>query len=114
MTKNPLINAMSAALYIFLIAFVMYFGTKNLGPKDTIFAPIAMISLFTLSAAVMGYLFLNQPAQLYFDGKKKAAVNLFLQTVAIFASPLIFLSESIFGCFLPDRIFITSFNAILR
>lgn len=34
-----------------------------------------MISLFTLSAAVMPY----------FDGKKKYAVTLFLQTVAVFA-----------------------------
>jgi hypothetical protein len=46
---------------------------------------IALISLFTLSAAVMGYLFCYQPAQLYFEGKKKDAVRLFLQTVAVFA-----------------------------
>lgn len=63
----------------------MFYGSKLLGPKDTILAPIAMISLFTLSAAMMGYLFVYQPLQLLLDGHKKQGVNLFLQTVAVFA-----------------------------
>jgi heme O synthase-like polyprenyltransferase len=48
-------------------------------------AAIAVISLFTLSAAVMGYIFCYQPAQLYFDNKKKQAIKLFIQTVIAFA-----------------------------
>lgn len=56
-----------------------------MAPKeDSFLAPVAMISLFTLSAAVMAYLFGYQPFQLYFDNKRKEAVNLFLQTVLIF------------------------------
>ena len=47
-------------------------------------APVVFLSLFTLSAAVMGYLFCYQPLQLYIDGKKKQAVNLFLHTTLIF------------------------------
>jgi len=85
MTKNPLVNALAAIFYIILIASVMFYGTKNMGPANSVVGPIAAISLFTLSAAVMGYIFLYQPAQLYFDNKKKLAVNLFLQTVAAFA-----------------------------
>ena len=84
MGKNPFINAFSALAYIVLVAFVMSFGEKRIPHPNVIVAPVAIISLFTLSAAVMGYLFCYQPAQLYFDGKKKAAVNLFLQTVAVF------------------------------
>jgi hypothetical protein len=85
MTKNPIINALVASLYIFLIVAIMTFGTSRLANKpDTFLAPIAMVSLFTLSAAVMGYLFLYQPIQLYFDNKKKTAVKLFLQTVGVF------------------------------
>lgn len=84
MTKNPIINALSAAIYIILVASVMFFGTKYSGPTNSIIAPIAVVSLFTLSAAVMGYLFCYQPAQLYFDNEKKQAVNLFLQTVGVF------------------------------
>jgi len=86
MTKNPFINALSATLYITLVALFMFYGNKIFPTKDTILAPIAAISLFTLSTAVMGYIFCYQPAQLYFDGKKKTAVDLFLKTIVIFAS----------------------------
>lgn len=85
MTKNPFINAASATLYITFVALFMFYGNKFFGPKDTILTPIAAISLFTLSAAVMGYLFLYQPLLLLIDGHKKSAVNLFLQTLAVFA-----------------------------
>ena len=85
MSKNPIINGFAASAYIVLIASVMNWGTKMVFHPNTFIAPIAVISLFTLSAAVMGYLFCYQPAQFYFDGKKKQAVSLFLQTVAVFA-----------------------------
>ncbi len=85
MTKNPFVNALAAIAYIITIASAMFYGTKNLPGEDTVFAPIAIISLFTLSAAVMGYVFLYQPLQLYLDGKKKIAADLFLKTVAVFA-----------------------------
>lgn len=84
MSKNPIINGLSALIYIVSVAFIMYFGTKNLPKEDTILAPIAMISLFTLSAGVMGYIFGLQPIQLYLDGKKKEAVQLFLKTLMVF------------------------------
>ncbi len=85
MTKNPFINAFVASIYIALVGSIMFYGPNHTGPIRSAIVPIAIVSLFTLSAAVMGYLFLYQPAQLYLDGKKKQAVNLFIQTVAIFA-----------------------------
>lgn len=63
----------------------MDWGTRYAPRVQSVLAPIAVVSLFTLSAAVMGYVFLYKSAQLYFDGKKPQAVRLFLQTVAIFA-----------------------------
>lgn len=84
MTKNPIVNGLGALAYIVTITLIIYFGTKNLPKEDTILAPIAMISLFTLSAAVMGYIFGLQPIQLYLDGKKKEAVQLFLKTMMVF------------------------------
>ena len=53
--------------------------------EDTILAPIAMLSLFVLSTAVMGFLFISQPLQMYLDGDKKSALKLFLQTMLVFA-----------------------------
>jgi hypothetical protein len=84
MTKNPFLNAFAAIGYIVLIASVMYYGTKHMKPEDSIMAPIAVVSLFTLSAAVMGYIFCYQPLLLFLDGKKKEAVDLFLKTTLIF------------------------------
>lgn len=85
MTKNPFLNAIAASLYITLIANLMFFGTKNIpGPDNSPLAPIAFLSVFCFSAAIMVYLFGYQPFQLYFDGKKKAAVDLFLKTILSF------------------------------
>lgn len=86
MTRNPFLNALAAVLYIVAVASVMYYGLASSGREDTVIIPIAIISLFTLSAAVMGYIFLYQPIQLFLEGKKKAAVNLFTKTVGAFAA----------------------------
>jgi hypothetical protein len=85
MSKNPVLNALAATAYIFVLVVVMTFGSRMVPHPNAIIMPAVMISLFTLSAAVMGYVFCYQPAQFYFDGKKKQAVQLFLQTVAAFA-----------------------------
>lgn len=79
-----MINSLMATAYIAIVVIVMSFGSKMMAKEDSFFAPIAMISLFTLSAAVMAYLFCLQPILLYLDGKKKQAVKLFLQTVGVF------------------------------
>lgn len=84
MSKNPVINALSASAYILFIVSVMSWGTQYAPKEDSFLAPVAVISLFTLSAAVMGYIFCYAPLMLYFDGKKKGAVTLFLQTVGVF------------------------------
>ena len=86
MTKNPIINALGAAVYIILIVSIMTFISKTLKNKpDTFFDPIILLSLLTLSVTVMAYLFFYQPLQFFIEGKKKQAINLFIQTVGIFA-----------------------------
>ncbi len=85
MTKNPFINSLSATAYIAAVASFMFYGKGLFGKGDTIFMPIMMLSLFVLSAAMMGYFFFFQPVRLYLDGEKKQAMDLFLKTIAIFA-----------------------------
>ncbi len=85
MSKNPFLNAGAAAVYIVAIASLMQFLTKFAPPKDSLLAPIAVLSLFTLSAGVMGYLFLSEPIQMYLANEKKKAVSLFVQTLFVFA-----------------------------
>lgn len=86
MTKNPFLNSFAASAYIALVVLLINF-TSTLEPSslDSFVAPLMMISLFTLSAAVMGYIFCYQPLRLYLDGKKEQAVRLFLQTIGVFA-----------------------------
>lgn len=87
MSKNPLLNATAAASYIIFVVSVMTFVTSPLRNKpDTFFAPITMLFMLTLSVTVMAYLFFYQPLLLFIEGKKKAAVDLFVKTVGAFAA----------------------------
>lgn len=86
MSKNPIINAISASAYIILVVSVMTLVTQPLKNKpDTFFSPITILFVLTLSVTVMAFLFFYQPLQLFIEGKKKEAVNLFIRTVGIFA-----------------------------
>ena len=96
MTLNPFYNALLAAGYIVLVVFTITAFEKPNSP-DTILIPIAMLSLFVLSAALMGYIFFYQPATLYLDGNKKEAVDLFLKTVGFFACIVVVLFATLFG-----------------
>ena len=87
MSKKPIINAISASAYIFLVASIINFVSQAQKNKpDTFFAPVAFLSLLTLSAAIMAYIFFYQPLQLFIEGKKKEAASLFIQTVGIFGA----------------------------
>ena len=82
--KNPYLNSIFAEAYIImLVSLIHYVGKKN--SPDNFFSPAAALSLFVLSAAVMGYLFLGEPLQLFLDGQKKQAVSFFMKTVLSFA-----------------------------
>ncbi len=90
MPKKPFFNALYAALYIVLVATIMntisnYLTTHVQQPENTILMPIVMLSLFVLSAAIMGFLFVADPFRLYFENKKQEAVSYFLKTVGFFA-----------------------------
>lgn len=84
MFKNPYVNSIIAEVYIIIVVSVInFFGKPN--TPDTFFDSVAAISLFVLSAAVMGYLFLGESLQLYLDGEKKKAISFFLKTIIGFA-----------------------------
>lgn len=89
MITNPFYNAVLASGYIvgivyFIFAFVAQPNTPD--SEQSLLIPIAMLSLFVLSAAVMGYLFLYQPLVLYFENKRAEAAQFFLATVGAFAA----------------------------
>lgn len=89
--KKPFLYALGAVLYIVIIVTIVN-STNSIMPKQTILIPMVMLSLFVLSAAVMGFLFLSEPLKLYLDGYKKEAALFFGKTVGVFACFLIIFS----------------------
>ena len=85
MMKKAFINALLAEIYIVFIVLVVDFVAKAFESAEVMFVPVVMLSIFVLSAAVMGYLFFSQPVQLYLEGQKKQAVSFFLFTILSFA-----------------------------
>lgn len=92
MTKNPIINALAAAAYIGgLVQLMSLFVDSKVEVVAPLLIPMLMIGLFTLSAAVMALIFFYQPFQMYFDGEKKGAITLVLQSIGTFAVVVIVL-----------------------
>ena len=50
---------------------------------------MTMLSLFVLSAAVMGFLFLSEPLYLLMENQKQEAITFFAKVVGIFACFLV-------------------------
>ena len=81
--KKPFLYALAAALYITILVISIN-ALLPLLPQKSIFIPMAMLSLFVLSAAVMGFLFLSEPFRLYMD-KRPEAIAFFAKVVGFFA-----------------------------
>ena len=88
MTQNPFVNALGAAgdislltMFFYYISNVPMFSDQALG----MLAPMIFLSLFVISAALMGYFFLFQSGLLLLEGKKAEGTKLFLYTVLSFA-----------------------------
>jgi hypothetical protein len=92
-TKLPLSslrNALGTAVYVAIVALIIYSAEKIFGKMSNITGPIAFLLLFVTSAAITGFLVLGQPIMLYLDNQKREAVRLFLYTVGwLFAFTII-------------------------
>lgn len=84
MTKNPLYNAIGALVYIVIVVFAMNAISGVERDINMYIMPVMVVSLLTLSVAVMGYIFFYQPILLYLDGQKEKAISLFVKTTIIF------------------------------
>lgn len=84
--KKPFLHALYAALYIVIIVSIMFLvGSVMADKEETLLIPMTMLSLFVLSAAIMGYLFLYEPLRLLLENKKQEAITFFGKTVGFFA-----------------------------
>ena len=74
-----------AEAYIVVVASALFYAPNAHLPEKSVMIPIVVLSLFVLSAAMMGYFFIYQPACLFLEGKQKEATKLFLTTILSFA-----------------------------
>ncbi len=76
-----LLHSLGVVLYITLVALLMSNGNRLFGKEDTILTSIAVLMLFTISAAVVGLLVFGRPIMWYLNGQKKEAVRFVLYTI---------------------------------
>jgi hypothetical protein len=114
--KKPFLHALGAAIFIVFIVLIMNLANLLLKSQmGTILIPMTMLSMFVLSAAVMGYLFLSEPVSLLVANRKKEAVVFFAKTVGFFAcfgllfAILLFIkSNFIGGHIMPDGTYMSN------
>ena len=86
MIKNPYFNAFMALGYIGgIILAISKTSSIAVHTPDTILAPVTMLSLFVLSVAIMGILFVYEPARLFFENEKQKSLLFLIKTVGTFA-----------------------------
>jgi hypothetical protein len=80
--KYAVAHSLGVVVYVALVSLFMT-NVAGIFPagQDTFLAPLAMLTLFVLSAAITGSLVLGRPILWYIDGRKKEAVSLFIYTL---------------------------------
>ncbi len=84
--KKPFLYASGAAAYIIVIVTVMQtISTLFKSLNGTFFIPMTVLSMFVLSAGIMGFLFLSEPLSLLIKNQKREAIIFFFKIVGFFA-----------------------------
>ena len=86
------LQAAGVTMYCSLIGILFWKGNEIFGRVPNYFGPVAFLLLFSVSVLVCGLVVFYKPYKLFFDGKKKEAVDLVLYTAGwLFAFFLVFL-----------------------
>lgn len=76
------LHGIAAMCYILLVVGLISLFPEGPDPEPQILIPIAMLTLFTASVAVMAVLVFARPVLWYLDGRKKEAVTMLVSTIA--------------------------------
>lgn len=80
--KQGIKQGLGVSLYCGLIGTVMQNGSKLFGQQDTFMTPILVLTMFSVSVLTCALIVFKKPYELFFDGKKKEAVNVVVYTAA--------------------------------
>lgn len=83
--KQGFLQALGVVLYCTVVGYFMWNIESIFGKVETFFAPVAFLSLFSVSALSCGLIVFYKPYKLFFDGKKKAAIDTVVATAAFLA-----------------------------
>lgn len=86
------LQALGVVLYCSFIGVIFWKGNEIFGKPDRYVGPVAFLLLFIASAMICALVVFYQPYLLFFDGKKKEALNIIVNTAAwLFISFTLFL-----------------------
>ncbi len=94
--KQGIKQAFGVSLYCGFIGTIMQNGDKLFGKQDTFITPIVVLTMLCVSVLTCALLVFKKPYELFFDGKKKEALN----TVVYTAITLFVILVLLFGIML--------------
>lgn len=94
--KTGLLQAIGVSLYCGIIGTVMQNGSKIFGESDTFLTPILVLTMFSVSVLTCALIVFKKPYELFFDGKKKEAINVVVYTAISLFSILLILFGTMF------------------
>jgi hypothetical protein len=68
-------NIIAAGVYIFGVSQLMFHGNSLFGQEDNSLMPFALLLLFSVSAAIVGFLVFGQAVMLFLDKKRQEAIE---------------------------------------
>lgn len=92
-----LLQATGVAMYCSLVGTIMQNGSKLFGQKDNFMTPVFVLTMLSVSVLICGLLVFKKPYELFFDGKKKEALNVVVYTaVSLFIILLVIFGSMLF------------------
>lgn len=96
--KQGILQAVGVGLYCATVGTIMQNGDKFFGKHDTFITPIAVLTMLCVSVLTCALIVFKKPYELFFDGKKKEALNtvvytavsLFVILAVLFVSMVLF------------------------
>ncbi|MBU1102172.1 hypothetical protein KJ853_00760 [Patescibacteria group bacterium] len=79
------INSLATAIYVSLVAYLLFNGGKIFGQATNFWMPVALLLLFVISATITGLLVLGRPVYLFLNGAKTEALKLLFYTIGFLA-----------------------------
>ncbi len=89
-------QALGVTLYCSFVGLFFWKGNELFGKVPNFFGPVAFLLLFSVSALLCALMVFYQPYKLFFEGKKKEALDLVMYSaVWLFIFFLVFITLAI-------------------